>query len=329
MPGVLTWGVLGTGNVARMAMLPALRRIPSARVLAVGSASRERAEGFAAQFGIPRAYGSYQELLDDPEIAAVYISLPNSRHLEWVLRAAHVGKHVLCEKPLGCAAAEVEEMARACEVAGVLLMEALMYRFHPRTARLHAMLAESAIGEVRYVNAAFTFQLADWTNYRARPEQGGGALLDVGSYCVSAARAIVRSEPLAVSASAQYAGTGVIESVTALLEFPGGQTAKIVCSFRAAEWQRITVIGTAGVLDVPLAFTAWHNDPAPMLIQRGGESETLVLAPADPYRLMAERITEAALRGDPAPYPVTETLATTRILDAVARAAHTQTRLLL
>lgn len=320
MSGTLTWGVLGTGMVARRAMLPALSRVVSARVLAVGSASQERAADRAAQFAVPRAYGSYQEVLDDPEIAAVYVALPNHLHREWVLRAARAGKHVLCEKPLGCSASEVEEMARGCAAADVLLMEALMYRFHPRTERLRTLLAGGIIGEIRHVSTAFTFPLANWNGYRARPELGGGALLDVGGYCISAVRMVMDGDPVNVEASAQYGETGIDESVTALLTFSGGRTTAVVCSFRAAEYQRITVIGATGVLEVPLAFTAWHSDPAPILIQRGGTVETLTIESADPYQLMAERFTEAALLGVEAPYPLAETLATARIMDAIRRA---------
>lgn len=317
------WGVLGTGTVARLAMLPALRSIPSARVLAIGSASRARAEACAAQFEIPRAYGSYQEVLDDTDIQVVYIALPNALHLEWVLRAARAGKHILCEKPLGCTTTEGEEMARARDEAGILLMEALMYRFHPRTERLRALLAEDAVGPVRHVSAAFTFPLADRSNYRTRPELGGGALLDVGGYCVSAVRSILGGEPVSISAVAHYGETGIDESVTALLAFAQGRTAQITCSFRAAEHQRITILGATGMLDVPLAFTAWHADPAPLLLQRSGTLETIPGDPADPYRLMAERFTNVMVSGAPAPYPLTETLATARVLDAIARAART------
>ena len=321
----ITWGVLGTGTVARLAMLPALSRIPSASVRAVGSASHERAEALAAQFYIPRAYGSYQELLDDAAIQAVYIALPNALHRDWVLRAARAGKHVLCEKPLGRDAAEVQEMAHACDTAGVLLMEALMYRFHPRTARLHALLAERAIGDVRHVAATFTFTLANWSNYRAVPNLGGGVLLDVGSYCVSAVRAILGGEPAHIAAVAHYGETGIDESVSALLEFPEGRTAALLCSFRAAEHQHVTMLGTTGVLDVPLAFTAWHSDLAPLLIQRAGAPETLPGDAADPYALMAARFNEAILNHTPAPYPLAETLATTRALDAIAQAARVRT----
>ena len=320
----LTWGVLGTGTVARLVMLPALSRIPNARLLAVASASPERSEALAAQFGVPRAYGSYQALLDDPDIACVYVALPNHLHLEWVLRALHAGKRVLCEKPLGAATAEVEAMRDAAATSGLTLMEALMYRIHPRTAQLHALLGQGAIGDVRSVSAAFTFTLAksdNYSNYRWRPELGGGALLDVGGYCVSAALAILGGPPTSVQAIAHYGETGIDESTSALLSFAGERTAQIECSFRAAEYQRITVIGTAGMLEMPLAFTAWHSDHAPLLLSRAGMTETLTIAPADPYELMARQFSDAILRGEPAPYSLTDSLAVARVVDAIRDAA--------
>lgn len=322
----LTWGVLGTGTVARLAMLPALSRAPNARVLAVASGSRARAEALASQFSVPRAYGDYAALLEDPDIACVYVALPNDLHLEWVLRALHAGKHVLCEKPLGTATTEVEAMCDAATNAGRALMEALMYRFHPRTARIHEMLAEGAIGEPRSVSAAFTFTLADPASYRRRPELGGGALLDVGGYCVSAALAILGATPTTVRATAHYGDTGVDESASALLAFADDRTAHIECSFRAAEHQRITVIGTTGVLAVPLAFTAWHSDPAPLLLTRDAATETLTIEPVDPYELMARRFAGAVLHGEPVPYPLADSLAVARVVDAIRAATRASSR---
>ena len=322
----LTWGVLGTGTVSRLAMLPALSRLPAARVLAVASASQERAEALAGQFAVPRAYGDYAALLDDREIACVYVALPNYLHMEWVLRALHAGKHVLCEKPLGAGTVEVEAMRDAAAAADRTLMEALMYRFHPRTARLHELLAAGALGEPRSVFAAFTFPLADAGNYRWRPELGGGALLDVGGYCISAALAILGDAPSDVQAVAHFGETGVDEHTSALLAFANDRTAHVECSFRAAEYQRLTVIGTDGVLDVPLAFTAWHTDAAPLLLTRDGTTDILSIAPADPYELMARRFTDAVLRGEPTPYPLADSLAVARVVDAIRAATRSRRR---
>lgn len=323
MNSALRWGVLGTGTVVRRAVLPALLRMAGGQVLAVASSDPDRAHECATAFSLPRAYGQYQALLDDPEISCVYLALPNHLHAQWTMRAAQAGKHILCEKPLAPTVVEVETMTQVCEASGIRLMEALMYRFHPRTARVHALLTGGAVGAVQAVSAAFTFPLSAHRNYRWRPECGGGALLDVGSYCVSATRALLGAEPIAVHALASYGESGVDESLMGLLAFPAGMGATITCSFRAGEHQRVTVLGSKGVLELPLAFTAWHQDEASIVITRDGRVEVEKCAPADPYQLTVERFAAAVLSGEPIPYPLQETLATTRVLEALARSART------
>lgn len=325
---MLAWGVLGTGTVARQAILPALEQSAQGQVLALASADQQRATELAARFGVPRAYGSYAALVEDTEIEAVYIALPNHLHHEWTVRALAAGKHVLCEKPLALAVAEVDAMAAAAQAAGKLLMEALMYRFHPRVARVRELLASGEIGEVEAVQATFCFTLADQNNYRLHLEQGGGALLDVGGYCVSAVHSLMGAEPLIVQATARYGPTGPVgidESSSALLAFPEGRTAQITCSFRAAEEQRVTVIGTQGVLEIPYpAFTAWHSDPAPIIVRHGARWREMPGAAANPYQIMLARFTQAALRHEPAPYSLTESRATVQTLEAIARAARSR-----
>ena len=316
----ITWGVLGTGMVARQAMIPALARAPWASLVAVASRDIQRATALASAHGVPRAYGDYQALLDDPTIACVYIALPNGAHREWVERAAAAGKHILCEKPLGRDAAEVEAMRAACERAGVTLMEALMYRFHPRIERALALVAEDAIGAPRSVQVSFCFSLTDTANYRLQAGEGGGALLDVGGYCVHAARLFLGAEPVSIQANGQFGSTGVDMDVSALLDFGAGRSAQIMCSFAAAEYQRVTLVGTHGVMELPRAFTAWRDETAPILITRNGHTETLLTPPADPYDLMAEAFTQAVMSGIPAPYALEESLATARVVEAVARA---------
>jgi predicted dehydrogenase len=320
----LTWGVLGTGTVARLAMIPALARLPGARLLAVASQDAARARALADAHAVPRAYGSYAELVADPEIACVYLALPNHLHREWAERAAAAGKHVLCEKPLARDVAEMDAMAAASAAAGTRLMEALMYRFHPRLERVRALLAAGAIGSVRRVEATFSFTLGDQPNYRWQPEQGGGALLDVGGYCVHAARTLLGAEPVAVRARASYGATGIDEVLTGELIGADGRTARLVCGLRGAERQSITVHGAAGMLELPHpAFTAWHADPAPILLHRDGTTTTETLPPADPYALMAARFTDAVRHAALVPYPLAESRATARVLVALARAART------
>ena len=322
----LTWGVLGTGTIARLALLPVLGRLREARLVGIASADPDRAATRAAEFGIPRAYESYAALLDDADIACVYIALPNHLHHEWAMRAAAAGKHVLCEKPLALRSTELDEMEAACQTAHVHLMEALMYRFHPRMARLRRLLDEGAIGVVHSVHASFCFTQTDASNYRRRPEQGGGALWDVGGYCVDAARLVMGEEPLAAQAVAHYAPSGIDDQVSGQLEFADGRAAHLVCSFRSAEQQCLTVVGTSGVLHIPWPFTAWRSDQAPIVVWRGADEETLPGDPADPYQLMVAAFTAAVRDGAPVPHALAASRATLRAVTALAEAARTGQR---
>lgn len=325
-PPPITWGVLGAGYIARVAMVPALASLPDVRLLGIASRDTTRAAALATAHGVPRVYDEYQALLDAPDIQCVYIALANHLHREWVERVAAAGKHVLCEKPLGRDAAEAEAMRAICDRAGVALMEALMYRFHPRIARALEMVASGVIGEPREVEAAFSFSLASSANYRLDPALGGGALLDVGGYCVTAVRFFFGEEPLAVRATARYAPTGADLAVSALLEQRDGRAARITCAFDTAEYQRVMVIGSAAALELPYAFTAWHSDAAPILIHRGKNVETHSTHAADPYALMAAAFGRAAITGAPVPYSLDEALATARALDALAAAARSGER---
>ena len=322
----ITWGILGAGFIARAAMAPALTSLPTVRLLAVAGRDAARANAMAATFNIPRVYHDYQDLLDDPDIQCVYIALANDQHRVWTERAAAAGKHVLCEKPLGRNAAEAQAMREACDRAGVALMEALMYRFHPRIEQALAMVARGEIGEPRDIEASFCFQLGDMENYRMRPEQGGGALLDVGGYCVTAARFFFGGQPQSVRASARYAETGADLAVSALLDFSYGRTAHTTCAFDSAEYQRVTIIGSRAALELPFAYTAWMEENAPILIHRGKRVETIITPPANPYAHMANAFGRAVTSGKPVPYSLDETLAVARALDAIAQAARTGER---
>ena len=324
------WGILGPGFIATRAVIPALRQVRDARVLAVASRDRERARETAVQFQIERVYDSYQALLDDPEVQAVYIALPNHLHCEWTLRAAQAGKHVLCEKPLALSTVECDRMIAACQQANVLLMEAVMYRFHPRMIALKQMLSSGATGIPRFIHTAFSFPFNSPDNYRAYPQFGGGALLDVGSYCINAVRWLTGLEPNSAQSIASYS-QGIDVSISAMFRFDqndiqkdvqqeGGQkeiVAHIQCSFASAEYQVIEVVGSEGAVTAPLAFTAWRNDTTALHIQRGSQFERLEFAPADPYQLMASHFTDCVLEGKPVLYPPEDGRATIRAVEMV------------
>jgi len=220
----------------------------------VASRSESAARAFAEETGIPRHYGTYESLLEDQGIDAVYIPLPNNMHKGWTIRAAEAGKHVLCEKPLALDAAECEEMAAAAAEHGVKLMEAFMYRFHPRTRRVIDMVREGVVGELKTIRSAFTFRLSRPDNIRWMPEFGGGALMDVGCYCVNVSRTIVGEEPVQVQATATRADTGVDDHLVGILRFPSGVVAHFDCALTMERCEFYEVAGTEAHFRVPAAF---------------------------------------------------------------------------
>jgi len=312
------WGILGPGFVATRAVIPAIQQTQGAHLLAVASTDNERAQQAAAKFGIERIYHDYQSLLNDPDVDAVYISLPNHLHHTWTIRAAEAGKHVLCEKPLATNAAECKDMIAACQKADVLLMEAVMYRFHPRMLHLKHMLMNGELGDIRLLHAAFSFSFDQPHNYRARPEFGGGALLDTGSYCVNAARWLIGSEPLHILAETTYnQETKIDMNTSAVLCFNDNVLAHIQCSFAAAEHQVIEVVGSRAAATAPNAFTAWREDTTTLMIQRGAMFERLEFPPADPYLLMVAHFTDCVLGRAKLLFPATDARRTLSVLDAL------------
>ena len=316
------WGILGPGFIATRAIIPAIQGVSNSRVLAVASSNEERSREVALRFGIERSYSSYQALLDDPDVDVVYIALPNHLHREWTIRAAEAGKHVLCEKPLAMYAAECNEMIAACQQANILLMEAVMYRFHPRMLHLKQMLVAREPGDIRFLHAAFSFNFNAPGNYRAYRQFGGGALLDIGSYCVNAARWLIGSEPDSSHAVISYSHESIDLNTSAVLRFGEDVSAHIQCSFVAAEHQTIEVVGTTGAVTAPLAFTAWRDDTTMLLIQRGAVFERKEFAPADPYQLMVEHFTSCVMEKTPLLYPPEDGWATLRVLDMLRGSEH-------
>ena len=223
----LKWGVLSTANIGRVAVNPAIQASSNGELVAVASRDLETARLFAEKAEIPKSYGSYEELLADPGIDAIYNPLPNSLHSDWTIRAAEAGKHILCEKPLALNALECQEMADAAERCGVRMMEAFMYRFHPQTEKVLQLVRGGTIGEVSVIRSCFTFRLTDPTNIRLDPILGGGSLMDVGCYCVNVSRTVAAGEPVEVQAFAQWASSGVDEQMSGTLRF---QTASLPSS---------------------------------------------------------------------------------------------------
>ena len=320
----VSWGILGCAGIAERALIPAIHGAKNGRLLGIASRDPRKAKEWAARFDIPKAYAGYAALLDDPDIDAVYIPLPNHLHREWSVRAARAGKHVLCEKPMAMNAAEVRTMAAAAAAAGVLLMEAFMYRFHPRLERALRLLASGAVGEVRSVRSVFTFLFeADPDDYRWKPEHGGGALYDIGCYPVSAARLVFGAEPVSVFARARFHPKHRVDvEAELLLEFPGGRFASLSGGFESQFRSYLEVAGSAGVLSLERAFSAKHFDTE-ILLAAGDRARTVSFPATDQYARMVEHFGDAVRRGRPLRFPPADAVANMRAIDAAFRSIRT------
>ncbi len=317
----LRWGILGTANIGRVAVIPAIQASRNGQVVAVGSRDETRAGAFAEAAGIPRSHGSYQGLVDDPDVEAIYLPLPNSLHREWTIRTAERGKHVLCEKPLALSAAEAAEMERATAANGVKLMEAFMYRFHPRTERLVEMVRGGPVGQLRRIRSAFTFRLTRPDNIRLDPALGGGALMDVGCYCVNVSRTIAGAKPEEVQAWAVWGPTGVDLELAGALRFPGGVVAQFDCALSMERREWCEVAGTDGALRIEAAFLPGTADA--MIEERRGRAPTVEhwVTGADEYRHMVEDFADAVLHDRPVRFPPSEAAANMRVIEALYRSA--------
>jgi predicted dehydrogenase len=314
--GPVRWGFLSTAKINEK-LLTAAAASDRAEVVAVASRDAARAEAYARANGIERAYGTYEALLADPEVEAVYISLPNSLHVEWSVRALEAGKHVLCEKPLTRRPDDVEHAFDAAERAGRILMEAFMYRHNPQTARLKELVSGGAIGRLRLVRATFTFPLVDARNVRLDPRLDGGGLMDVGCYCVSGAR-LLAGEPTQVFGAQILTSTGVDEVFVGTMRFADDVLAQFDSGFAVQVRDELEAIGEDGsvFLDDP-----WHSRTPVLEVRAKGGVEEVVLDVADSYRLELENMGDA-IRGTGTPLLGREdALGQARVIDALYRSA--------
>jgi D-xylose 1-dehydrogenase (NADP+, D-xylono-1,5-lactone-forming) len=288
---MIRFGILSTARINRL-VLAGARESDRVEVAAVASRDLARAEAYAREQGIERAYGSYEELLADPDLDAVYNPLPNSLHVDWSIRALEAGKHVLCEKPLSRRPEDVERVFDVADRTGRLLTEAFMYRHNPQTARLRELVEGGAIGELRVVRAAFSFTIDDRTNIRLAADLDGGALMDVGCYCVSGSR-LLAGEPESVFGTS-VAEAGVDTVFAATMAFPGDVIAQFDCGFTLPMRDELEAVGSEGsiFLDDP-----WHCRSPVIEVRRKDDVERIDLEPVDSYRLELENLGDA-IRGD-------------------------------
>ena len=284
------WGILSTASINR-AVIPPLQASPESEVVAVASREQARADGHAAEWGIPRAYDTYDALIDDPDVEAVYISLPASLHVEWSIRALEAGKHVLCEKPFARDPAAAARAFDAADAAGRLLMEAFMYRHHPQTRRLADLVAAGAVGKVGLIRATFCVPLPAGV-VQMSPELDGGALMDVGCYCVSGSR-LAGGEPTSVTARQVVGPSGVDVRLAGTLVFPGEVIAQIDCAFDLPLQQSLEIVGAEGSLRVA---SPWGCQSPAIEVRRGSETERIEIEDTDRYRLQSDNFSRA-IRG--------------------------------
>lgn len=317
---VYQWGILSTANIGRKAMIPALQKSEMAQVAAVASRNADRARLFADELDIPRSFGSYQALLDDDGIDAVYIPLPNHLHKEWTIRAANAGKHILCEKPLALNAEECREMKAAAEANGVQLMESFMYRHHPRIMAAQEMVRSGLIGDIRTIESAFTFKLTNKEDIRYQPEMGGGALMDVGCYCVNLSRLMAGREPVSVQARAVWAPSGVDDQLAGILDFGEGLMAHFDCGFNQTRRQRAFIAGSQGYLDLPDVFIPGLSGCDIHEHKAVGAPRIHAYEGVDQYRLIADDFMRA-IDGHPLPFPPEDAVYNMRTIQALLDSA--------
>ncbi len=266
------WGLLSTARINER-LIPAIRASGRSELLAVASRSDERAQAYAKQWDIPHAYGTYEQMLDDPAIDVIYLSLPNHLHAEWAIKCAEAGKHVLCEKPIAITTEEVDRMAQAAEKNGVIIQEAAMMRFHPQTRYLRELVAKRIIGDVRLIRGVFTFILDNQGDIRLNPSMGGGSLWDLGSYCVSFARTVLQAEPVEVSAYQISGDSGVDLSFSAQMHFPTGTLVHFFSSFQSFAHIEADFLGTEGRIYADIPWVNHIGASASVRVTRSGDVE--------------------------------------------------------
>ena len=316
----LRWGILSTANIGRKVVTPALQASRNGEVVAVASRDAGQAKAYTTDLGIERFYGDYKTLLADPDIDAIYNPLPNSLHKPWTIRALEAGKHVLCEKPLGLNVQECLDMHAAAAQNDHVLMEAFMYRFHPRTERVLELLQSQTLGDVRLVRAGFTFTVSNPDNIRLQPDLGGGSLMDVGCYCVNAGRTLLGREPVQAQAFAVCSEKGVDREMVGVLKFEGDVFLQFHCALDTARQEFVEVVGSEGRLRLESAFLPGLSDAAIQTVLNGEPGEETVSG-ADEYRLMGEHFADCVLQKHQPRYSALEAAANMAAIEALYASA--------
>jgi predicted dehydrogenase len=320
----LRWGVLSTAGIGLKHVIPAMQQSQLTTIAAIASRDLAKARQAAAKHGIPKAYGSYEELLADPEIDAIYNPLPNHLHVPWTIKAAEAGKHVLCEKPLSLTTAEAETLIAVRARTGVKIGEAFMIECHPQWKRVRELLREGRIGQLRSITGVYSYNNTNPADIRNHLESGGGGLLDIGCYLIHASRLAFAAEPTRVVASIERDPQMQIDRLTsAILEFPTGRSI-FTCSTQMLPTQRLVLVGTEGRIDLEIPFNALPDRPARLLIDSTGDLRssgvTVETFPiCDQYTLQGDAFTKAILEDTEVPVPIEDSIKNMAVIEAVFR----------
>ena len=321
----IRWGVLSTASIGVRKVLPAMQKGEYSSVVAIASRNLEKARDTAARLGIPTAYGSYEELIADPHVDAIYNPLPNQLHVPWTIKAAEAGKHVLCEKPISLTAAEAESLLRVRERTSVKIGEAFMIRSHPQWLRTKALIDEGRIGELRCVMGCFSYFNVDPSNIRNHVESGGGALYDIGCYCIQASRYAFGAQPIRVVGCIDRDPQMRTDRLTsAILEFRGGQ-AIFTCSTQLVPYQRVQFLGTRGRIEIEIPFNAPIDRPTRIVVDGGdlfgADRVTEEFLICDQYTLQGDQFSKAILEDTEVPVPLEEAIRNMKVIEAIFRSA--------
>lgn len=315
----LRWGILSTANIGIEKVVPAIQKANNCEVVAIASRSEESANTAAHLLGISKAYGSYEELLADPEIDAVYIPLPNHLHVPWTIKAMEAGKHVLCEKPIALNANEAILLETEIKKYPHLkVMEAFMYRFHPQWKKTKELILQGTIGEVKAIQSFFSYFNADPNNIRNQAEIGGGALMDIGCYCIQIARFIFETEPKRVMSLIDRDTQFKTDSITSgMLDFGNGISSTFTCSTQLQAFQRVQIVGTKGRIEIEIPVNAPPERLLKVSLFTHDLSSEMFIGPVDQYTLQAEAFAKVVIENLPVPTPFTDAVSNMKVIDAL------------
>jgi predicted dehydrogenase len=314
----IRWGILSTAKIGREKVIPAIQKSENCEVVAIASRNIELAKATAAKLNIVRAYGSYEELLEDKAIDAVYIPLPNHLHVPWAKKALAANKHVLCEKPIALTVTEANELLEAAKQRPHLkIMEAFMYRFHPQWAQVKKLITDGAIGQLKNIHSAFYYYNTDANNVRNKKEIGGGGLLDIGCYCISQSRFIFNEEPTSVHGSLFYDPELQIDSLTSgILNFSSGSSV-FTCSTQLTPYQYVKIIGTEAWIQIDMPFTPQYDEKTRIWLHKGNITTEFKFDPADQYTLQANLFSQSIINNTAVPTPLQDAVNNMMVIEAI------------